>query len=191
MQPAPLSQDLLLGKVNIPELIMPALFGNTQPAARRQACNKHNHDSASLKSAPVNRPASCFLLVCGSPPPALPAKHSAGHTFNTQLPLAAQGTTNTGHRHGASSPTCRRDFREGRSRPSHTLAHAPLVKGGFVGFLVHGVIDVLIVLPACGACWRGARLVHDALDLFHRLHMQQQISQLLDGQSGGAQKYWR
>ena len=88
------------------------------------------------------------------------------------------------------SGSCRRGWgRAARAagRPSHALPHAPLVKGGLVGLLVHGVINVLIVLPASWACRRGARLVHDALDLLHRLHRQASFSPCQRPEGGGLQ----
>ena len=48
-------------------------------------------------------------------------------------------------------------------------AHAPLIKGALILLLVHGVIDVLIVVPAGRARRRRLRLAQDAGDVLNRL----------------------
>ena len=48
-------------------------------------------------------------------------------------------------------------------------AHAPLIEGALILLLVHGVIDVLVVVPAGGRGCRGLRLAQDARDVLYRL----------------------
>ena len=57
----------------------------------------------------------------------------------------------------------------GRMGRSDAGAHAPLVEGGLILLLVHGVVDVLIIVPACGPRRRRLRLVQDARDVLHAL----------------------
>ena len=60
------------------------------------------------------------------------------------------------------------------ARGSDARAHTPFVKGRLILLLVHGIIDVLVVVPPGRPSWRRLRLVQDARDVLHALRQDRQ-----------------
>ncbi len=60
---------------------------------------------------------------------------------------------------------------------SNAGTHTPLIKGGLILLLVHGIIDILVVVPSGWSSWRRLRLVQDARDILHALRHLRSLSQ--------------